>query len=66
MNKLWREVIADSEVIKNYAKDRGAIFVPYWGTEGLVKSFPIVQFYSWLYYDMGKAEESPLTIGIPR
>jgi len=66
MNKLWREIIADSEVIKNYAKDRGAIFVPYWGTEGLVKSFPIVQFYSWLYYDMGKAEESPLTIGIPR
>ena len=66
MNKLWREVIVDSKVIKNYAKDRGAIFAPYWGTEALVKSFPIVQFYSWLYYDMGKAKESPLTIGIPR
>jgi len=56
MNKLWREEIVGNEKIIAYANDRGAIFVPYWGLEGLVRSFPVVQFYAWLYYGMGKAE----------
>ena len=55
-----------SEVIKKYASDRGAVFYPYWGTDALVKAFPCIQFIDWLYYDMGVAEISPLTIGIPR
>jgi len=66
LNNLWEEVIVDSEVVKRYAKDRGAIFAPYWGTEALVKAFPTVQFIAWLYYDAGKAEISPITIGISR
>jgi tripartite-type tricarboxylate transporter receptor subunit TctC len=64
MNKLWREEIVGNEKIQVYAKDRGAIFAPYWGLEGLVRSFPVVQFYAWLYYGMGKAEESPYDLGI--
>lgn len=64
MNKLWREEIVGNEKIIAYAKDRGAIFVPYWGLEGLVRSFPVVQFYAWLYYGMGKAEKSPYDLGI--
>jgi len=66
LNQLWHEVIANSEVIKKYASDRGAVFYPYWGTDALVKAFPSIQFIDWLYYDMGVAEISPLTIGIPR
>lgn len=64
MNKLWREKIVGNEKIIAYARDRGAIFVPYWGLEGLARSFPVVQFYAWLYYGMGKAEKSPLDLGI--
>jgi len=64
MNKLWREEIVGNEKIIAYAKDRGAIFVPYWGLEGLARSFPVVQFYAWLYYGMGKAEKSPYDLGI--
>lgn len=64
MNKLWREEIVGNEKIIAYAKDRGAIFVPYWGLEGLVRSFPVIQFYAWLYYGMGKAEKSPYDLGI--
>jgi len=66
INRLWREVIVDNQKIKQYAKDRGAIFVPYWGLEGLVRSFPVVQFYAWLYYEMGKAEKSPYDLGIAK
>lgn len=64
MNKLWREEIVGNEKIIAYAKDRGAIFVPYWGLEGLARSFPVIQFYAWLYYGMGKAEKSPYDLGI--
>jgi len=64
MNKLWREKIVGNEKIIAYARDRGAIFVPYWGLEGLARSFPVVQFYAWLYYGMGKAEKSPYDLGI--
>jgi len=64
MNRLWREEIAGNEKIEQYAQDRGAIFVPYWGLEGLAQSFPVVQFYNWLYYEMGKAEKTPYELGI--
>lgn len=66
MNKLWEEVIKNSQVVMKFANDRGAVFSPYWGTEALVKAFPTVQFIAWLHYDAGIAEASPLTIGIPR
>lgn len=66
MNNLWEEVIKNSEVVKKYASDRGAVFTPYWGTEALVKAFPLIQNNAWLYYDAGKAEISPLEIGVPR
>ena len=66
MNKLWEEVIKNSEVVKKYASDRGAVFTPYWGTEALVKAFPLIQNNAWLYYDAGKAEISPMEIGVPR
>ena len=64
MNRLWREEIVGNERIQEYAQDRGAIFVPYWGLEGLIRSFPVVQFYAWLYYEMGRAEKTPYELGI--
>ncbi|MBN1186122.1 MAG: tripartite tricarboxylate transporter substrate binding protein [Bacteroidales bacterium] len=66
MNRIWEEKIKESEAVKNYARDSGAVFTPYWGTEALVKSFPLIQNSAWLYYDAGKAEISPFEIGIPR
>jgi len=66
LNYLWEEVIKNSEAVKKYADDRGAVFTPYWGTEALVKAFPLIQNNAWLYYDAGKAEISPMEIGIPR
>ena len=66
LNELWEEVIANSKALKEYAKDRGAVFTPYFGIEALERSYPTVQSVAWLYYDAGKAEKSPITFGIPR
>jgi len=63
---LWDKYIANSEAIKNYADERGAIFTPYWGEEATKKAMSYIAPVAWLYYDAGKAKASPETIGIAR
>jgi putative tricarboxylic transport membrane protein len=63
---LWDKYIVNSQAIKDYADERGAVFTPYWGDEAQKKALSYIAPVAWLYYDAGKAKLSPETIGIPR
>ena len=66
LERIWAEEIPESEAIRTWAADRGAIMAPMAGEEAQEKAFPTVQNSAWLYYDGGKAQVSPDTLGIPR
>jgi tripartite-type tricarboxylate transporter receptor subunit TctC len=66
MDKIWEEVIGKSQKLKRYARQRGAVFTPYYGKEAMDKVIPTVRFTAWVYYDAGKAKVKPDTVGIPR
>ena len=59
-------VIANSQALKDYAAERGAVFDPAWGSAAVVKAMPFLQLVAWNYYDGGQAVISPDEIGIPR
>ncbi len=66
MDRIWQDVIANSETLKRFAAERGALFSPYFGADAQERAFPMVQSNAWTLYDSGKAETSPDTVGIPR
>jgi tripartite-type tricarboxylate transporter receptor subunit TctC len=66
MGAVWQEKIAESEALKNYAADRGALFTPYWGDDAQERAMGMVRQNAWLLYDGGKAAISPDEVGIAR
>ena len=66
VQKIWVENISKSEVLKNYAVSRGALFAPVYGEAAQKAAFPAVQANAWLLFDTGKAKVSPDTVGIPK
>ena len=66
LDKVWEEKIANSEALKSYANERGAVFAPYYGDEAQERVAPAVANNAWLMYDGGKAKVDPSTVGIPR
>jgi tripartite-type tricarboxylate transporter receptor subunit TctC len=66
LDKVWAEKIANSEALKSYATERGAVFAPYYGEEAQKRVAPAVANNAWLMFDGGKATVDPSTVGIPR
>jgi tripartite-type tricarboxylate transporter receptor subunit TctC len=66
LDKLWVDIIGNSQVVKDYALDRGAVFDPAVGEKAREKAFALTQTVAWLYYDLGRAKVSPEEVGIPR
>ena len=66
MAQVWEKKIKNSEALKKYANARSALFAPLHGDEAEQKSFKMVRYSAWLYFDGGKAKVSPDTLGIPR
>jgi tripartite-type tricarboxylate transporter receptor subunit TctC len=66
VGKYWQEVIMNSQKMKDYALDRGAVFNPSYGEEAQKRAFSYIQPVAWLYYEAGKAKVSPDSVGIPR
>ena len=66
MDKVWEETIANSEALKTYAADRGALFTPIYGEEAQAKAMDMVRQNSWLLYEAGKAENDPSQFGIEK
>jgi len=66
MNKLWREKVATSKSLKNFASLRGQMVAPYFGDEALKKAWPSIVNAAWGLFDGGKAKVKPDEVGMPR
>jgi tripartite-type tricarboxylate transporter receptor subunit TctC len=66
MGAVWQDAIANSEALKSYAADRGALFTPYHGEEAQERAIGMVRQNAWLLYDAGKAPNSPEQFGLER
>jgi tripartite-type tricarboxylate transporter receptor subunit TctC len=64
--QLWNTVIQDSQALRDYAAQRGAVFDPSWGKEAVEKAMPYLSIIAWNYVDVGKSVMSPAQIGIPK
>jgi tripartite-type tricarboxylate transporter receptor subunit TctC len=66
LGKAWDKVIANSQLIKDYALANGAEFGPSWGDEAQKRVMSYLSPVAWLYFEGGKAKISPDTVGIPK
>ena len=66
MNKVWREKVATSRALKEFARLRGQIVSPYYGEEAMKKAWPSIVNAAWGLYDGGKAKVKPDEAGMPR
>lgn len=66
MNRVWREKVAHSKSLKEFARLRGQIVAPFYGEEALKKAWPTIVNAAWGLYDGGKAKVKPDEVGMPR
>lgn len=66
MNQVWEDVMMDSEALRAYAAERGALFAPMYGEEAQLEAIPSIAHQAWTLYDGGKAPIEPSTVGIER
>jgi tripartite-type tricarboxylate transporter receptor subunit TctC len=66
MDQVWREKIANSQRLKDYAAQRAAIFAPLHGQQAHDEAWKMIRQTAWLYFDGGKAKVSPDSLGIAR
>jgi tripartite-type tricarboxylate transporter receptor subunit TctC len=66
MDRVWEETIKNSEALKQYAADRGALFTPYYGEDAHERAMGMVRQNAWLLFEAGKAKNSPADFGIEK
>ncbi len=66
VEKIWAANIANSDALKKYSANRGALFAPAAGEAAQTAAFPAVQANAWLLHGGGKTKVSPDTVGIPK
>jgi len=66
MEDVWKNKIAKSDALKNYADQRSALFSPIFGQEAYDGAMKMVRQTAWLYHDAGKSKVSPDSVGIKR
>ena len=66
LDQVWADVIANSDALKAYAANRGALFAPFAGEDAQERVQPAIRNNAWLLFDAGKATVSPDSVGIPR
>lgn len=66
MNKVWREKVANSKSLREFARLRGQIVAPYYGEDALKRAWPSIVNAAWGLFDGGKAKIKPDDIGMPR
>ncbi|HEV7266962.1 MAG TPA: tripartite tricarboxylate transporter substrate binding protein [Falsiroseomonas sp.] len=66
VGQVWREKIANSDRMKEYADRRAAVFTPIHGQEAYDEAWKMVRQTAWLYFDGGTAKVNPGTLGIER
>jgi tripartite-type tricarboxylate transporter receptor subunit TctC len=65
MHRIWTTTIANSEALKKYSVNHGALFGPVDGEGAQKVAFPAVQANAWMLFNTGQAKVSPATVGIP-
>jgi tripartite-type tricarboxylate transporter receptor subunit TctC len=66
MNKVWKEKIATSKSLKDFAYRRGQIVAAYYGEAAQKKAWPTIVNAAWGLQAGGKAKVSPDTVGMPK
>ncbi len=66
MNKVWREKVANSKSLREFARLRGQIVAPYYGEDALKRAWPSIVNAAWGLFDGGKAKVKPDEVGMPR
>jgi tripartite-type tricarboxylate transporter receptor subunit TctC len=66
MGMVWEDKIKNSQVLKEYAANRGALFTPLYGEEAYEGAIGMVRQNAWLLYEGGKAQKSPEEFGIEK
>jgi tripartite-type tricarboxylate transporter receptor subunit TctC len=66
MNKAWREKVATSKALKDFATLRGQIVSPYYGEDALKRSMPTIVNAAWALQDGGRAKVNPASVGMPK
>lgn len=66
LDRIWAEQISNSQALRNYAVQQGALFLPAHGEAAQKAALPAVQKAAWQAFDGGKAKVSPDKLGIPR
>ncbi|HZW27616.1 MAG TPA: tripartite tricarboxylate transporter substrate binding protein [Trueperaceae bacterium] len=66
MNMVWEDVMENSEALRAYAQERGAIFDPMYGDEALAVGLPSAAHQAYTLWDGDKAPVDPATIGYER
>jgi tripartite-type tricarboxylate transporter receptor subunit TctC len=66
LEKIWAEKIANSEALKKYAGERGALFTPFAGEEAQKRVWPTIQADAWMLHAAGRTKMSPDSVGIPK
>jgi hypothetical protein len=66
MNKVWKEKVATSKALKDFANLRGQIVSPYYGEEAMKRAWPTILNAAWALQDGGRAKVKPDTVGMPR
>lgn len=66
MNMVWENVMKNSDALRAYAEERGALFDPLYGDEALATGMPSVAHQAYTLFDGGKAAKDPATLGYER
>jgi len=66
MDMVWENVIVNSEALRAYAADRGALFNPLFGGAAVLEAMPSIAHQAWTLFDGDKAVISPADVGIER
>ncbi len=65
MDRIWAEVIANSEAVSTYANRQGAIKAVLYGQEARDAIMPAVKDFAWGLWERNEAAVDPATVGIP-
>lgn len=64
VDAVWQEHVMNSDALKSYATERGAVFAPSFGDEALEKAMPVVIAEACARVTRGEAVVDPSEIGI--
>lgn len=66
MNMVWADVMENSDALRAYAEERGALFDPMYGDEAYTTGLPSVAHQAYTLFDGGKAPIDPASLGYER